>query len=634
MVQWKPRIVLGVTLIALICGGLLLWLFGSLRNQHPSEITIQNGQVDLSGWTQQSILPLSGEWDFYWKKFLDVQNFQDAPPPDLEVSVPSIWNTYQINGEPLGGMGFATYRLHVTGVTAGDALALRIMPFLTAYTLYVDQQPIASSGQVSTSEEGFLPQYRIQTVFFTPQSDSFDITLHIANFAHARGGFCYNICLGTPQTIQDLNDVSYGVDFFILGSLLVISLVCLVLFLVWNERFFLLFFIICMIMLVRTLIDGNYLINNILPNISFHTVIWIDYITVYWLPGVCLQLIHTMYPDDIPKGTTLFGYAMIMTGIALFLPMRIFTGLIYVSETVAIGACIYGITKTVQLVLHRKREAAFVLMGELVLTLCVLHDVLFGWSLLKTGYKEYFPVAFLVMAFLIECAFLIRYFRKTEENKRILQDLYLAKHREQLLELQFLKSQIRPHFINNALNAIISISRRNPEESRRLLMEFSRYLQSFYAVENLADKIPIEHELMHVRAYVALEQARFQEDLCVLYDVQERFMMLPPLTLQPLVENAIVHGVLEKPGKGHVLIYVKEDGDYMRIGVTDDGIGMPSELIENLLSEKHISHGVGIYNINQRMQKLYHTRLHLERCPEGGTNAYILVPTKDAPRQI
>jgi two-component system LytT family sensor kinase len=104
------------------------------------------------------------------------------------------------------------------------------------------------------------------------------------------------------------------------------------------------------------------------------------------------------------------------------------------------------------------------------------------------------------------------------------------------------------------------------------------------------------------------------------------FLQLPPLTFQPLVENAIIHGIKGKSGVGHVLIYVKDCGDFIKVGVADDGVGINPERAAALLFVEHNAAGVGINNINRRMKRLYDTGLHLENRPEGGVDAYIIIP--------
>jgi sensor histidine kinase YesM len=621
----KKKIFPILILLALAVFAAMAWM---LTETKLPDALARDGRLDLSGWDGETVLFLSGEWDFYWNRFLDAEDLSLNPIPDLKATVPSVWNKFTVDGKRLGGMGYATYRLRVTGVKAGTPLSLRVLPFSTAYELYLDDALIASCGSVSTSSSGFSPQYRIQTVTFTPDSSEFDLILHVSNFVYSRGGAWYTIYFGSPEKINRISQIVFGRDFFVISCLLLISTYCIYLLCLRRDKGFLLFLALCAVFLARTLINGDYLFNLLIPSLKFSTVIRADYITLYFLPWLCLSLYRYVYPEEIPRLPVelLLVYAAVITAITLVVPIHIFTLFIYVAELIAGATGVYGIVKMILLAVKRKPEALYLFAGGSALTLCIIHDVLGENNLFATGYVEYSTVGFLIMALCFQCMFSARYDRRTKENERMLLELNKADERERKLELQFLKSQIRPHFINNALNTIISISRTDADKSRKLLIEFSKYLQNCYSVQNLDDKVPIENELSFVRAYVKLELARFPDFLHVEYDIDNIFLMVPPLTLQPLVENAIVHGIKEKSGEGHVLIYVKDCGDFAKIGVSDDGVGIDPEYAAALLSDKHIGTGVGIYNINRRMKRLYNTVLHLENRPGGGTDAYIVVP--------
>ena len=617
-----------ILLVTVFCCAVLAWV---LIGMNTHEKIVQDGQIDISQWNGEDVLLLSGEWDFYWNEFLDKDALSQNPTPDLKAEVPSVWNNYIIDGEQLNGMGYATYRLHVIGAEVGAPFAMRIIPFSTAYNIYIDDELVASSGTVSTSKDGFDPQYQIETVTFTPEQSEFDIILHISNFVYARGGAWYTIYFGNPEEVVHVSQMIFARDFFAISCLLLVSVYGLFLFLMGHDKGYLMFISLSIVFILRTSIDGSYIINSVLPSISFRAIICIDYITLYWLPGLCVWLYRYIYPKNMSYKFLKFLliYASVMTVITLVLPIYIFTNFIYISELVAVVTSIYGISEMLLLALNKKWEVFFMFAGGSVLTTCVFHDLLCENNLLKTGYVEWSSMGFLVHVILLQCMFWIRYYASNKENERMLIELNKANERERKLELQFLKSQIRPHFINNALNAIISVSRTNGEKSRKLLIEFSKYLQNCYNLGHLDDKIPIENELSFVRAYVALEQARFPDSLYIEYDIDNIFLMLPPLTLQPLVENAIIHGIKGKLGDGHVLIYVKDCGEFIKVGVTDDGIGISNELIEKLLSNERKSTGVGIYNINRRMKQMYNTELYLKNCADGGIDAYIIIPKEE-----
>ncbi len=628
MLHKKNRLLILIMIAVLVGSSILAWLFNKEKAWEESAL---DGMLDISQWDGESVLSLSGEWDFFWNRFLDENDLSSNPEPDLKTNFPSVWNGSVVNGNELDGMGFATYRLHVTGAKGSTSYGMRILPFLSAYSLYIDNELVASSGSVSTSNDGFVPRYRVQTVTFTPEKDEFDIILHISNFTYARGGACYTIYFGNSEKISRMSNLIFGMDFFIVSCLLLISAYTMFLFFLRHDKGDVLLLLLCIAFIGRTIISGNYLINYLLPRVRFIEIIWIDYTTLYILPGLLLWLARYIYLRSVPRWLIrlLFIYAAGMTVFTLLLPVRIFTEFIYAAEAIAIGSGIYCIVTMIMLIIRRKSDVHLILAGGFVLTICIFHDVLFENNLIRAGYTEWSPVGFLMLTILIQGMFWIRYDRSVRENERILIEMNRADERERKLELQFLKSQIRPHFINNALNAIISISRTDSEKSIKLLIEFSRYLQSCYRVQNLEDKVPIENELSFVRSYVMLEQARYPDALCVEYDIDSIFLMIPPLTLQPLVENAIIHGVRGKSGVGHVLVYVKDFIDYVKVGVMDDGVGFDPTIMQTLLSEEARCTGVGIYNINRRIKRFYNTGLYLENRSEGGANAYIIIPKEE-----
>ncbi|MDU5686515.1 MAG: sensor histidine kinase, partial [Kluyvera cryocrescens] len=131
-------------------------------------------------------------------------------------------------------------------------------------------------------------------------------------------------------------------------------------------------------------------------------------------------------------------------------------------------------------------------------------------------------------------------------------------------ELRALQSKINPHFLFNALNAISSSIRMNPDTARQLIFNLSRYLR--YNIELKDDEqIDIRKELYQIKDYIAIEQARFGDKLTVIYDIDEEVnCFIPSLLIQPLVENAIVHGIQRSKGKGVVTISITESGNRVR----------------------------------------------------------------------
>ncbi|MEJ3721386.1 ATP-binding protein [Paenibacillus polymyxa] len=194
-------------------------------------------------------------------------------------------------------------------------------------------------------------------------------------------------------------------------------------------------------------------------------------------------------------------------------------------------------------------------------------------------------------------------------------------------EMAFLQAQIKPHFLYNALNVIVSTVAVDPDKAAELLMELSQYLRGSFDFQNRENTVPLCKELELVESYVALEKARFEERLQVTIEVGRNIRsLIPPLSIQPIVENAIRHGVMQRATGGTVQVIVQEDGADFVVSVTDDGVGIPPERLQQLLSEEHVSSSVGLRNIHRRLIHMYGEGLRIESNPMQGTTVSFRVP--------
>ena len=190
-------------------------------------------------------------------------------------------------------------------------------------------------------------------------------------------------------------------------------------------------------------------------------------------------------------------------------------------------------------------------------------------------------------------------------------------------EMRALQSKINPHFLFNALNAISSSIRLNPDTARQLIINLSRYLR--YNLELNDELIDIRKELHQIQDYIAIEQARFGAKLTVIYDIDDDVSVrIPSLLIQPLVENAIVHGIQPCKGKGVVVIAVKDQGDRVKISVKDTGHGINQETIDRVARNEMPGHNIGLLNVHHRVSLLYGEGLHVRRLEPGTEIAFYI----------
>ncbi|MCR8844290.1 ATP-binding protein [Paenibacillus sp. SC116] len=191
-------------------------------------------------------------------------------------------------------------------------------------------------------------------------------------------------------------------------------------------------------------------------------------------------------------------------------------------------------------------------------------------------------------------------------------------------ERDMLRAQIKPHFLFNSINTISWMSKRDSDETRRLLHALSDFLRGSFDFDNQADKVSFTEELALIKAYVSLEQARFGERLHVEYALEVKDFLVPPLLLQPIVENAVRHGLMEKVEGGTVIISSRKVGEWIELSVLDDGVGIGLDEIELDVTAASPQldgkrKGIGLANINSRLRNMYGTSLDIRRHENGGT---------------
>jgi len=182
-------------------------------------------------------------------------------------------------------------------------------------------------------------------------------------------------------------------------------------------------------------------------------------------------------------------------------------------------------------------------------------------------------------------------------------------------EIKALQAQISPHFLFNSINIIMSLIRSRPNHARKLLKSLSCFLRQ-NVTESTSAKTSLKQELSHVKAYLEIIEARFIDRLVVQYEVDEALLeeKIPPFTLQPIVENAIHHGINDMDENCFLKVSVADMGNEIEIRVEDNGKGIPEEQLKFLGNEQLQSKtgtGMGLYNVNRRLKIMFGDRAEL-----------------------
>ena len=195
-------------------------------------------------------------------------------------------------------------------------------------------------------------------------------------------------------------------------------------------------------------------------------------------------------------------------------------------------------------------------------------------------------------------------------------------------EVRALRAQISPHFIYNALTAIASYVRTDPEHARELLLEFADFTR--YSFRRHGDFTTLAEELRSIDHYLALERARFGDRLQVTVRVAPEVLpvAVPYLCLQPIVENAVRHGLEGKAGPGRITILAEDAGSECLISVEDDGIGADPEQIRLAMTGEGDGDSIGVGNVDERMRSVFGDEygLVVETGPGLGTKVSMRIP--------
>lgn len=186
--------------------------------------------------------------------------------------------------------------------------------------------------------------------------------------------------------------------------------------------------------------------------------------------------------------------------------------------------------------------------------------------------------------------------------------------------ISIMLSQIQPHFMHNMLTTIMYMCRTEPEEAEKTVGQFADYLRANMDSLTLKQCIQFETELKHVKTYWSLEEKRFGDKIRAVYDIQENSFMLPSLTIQPIVENAVKHG-MRKGKQLTVTIRTYSDVNNYYVEINDDGRGFDVNAFEND-GKSHI----GIKNVQQRLKMMCGGELMVNSVPDQGTDAVIKIP--------
>lgn len=365
---------------------------------------------------------------------------------------------------------------------------------------------------------------------------------------------------------------------------------------------------------------------------------WVTHITNftlfvfnYMLFGLVINLVTHMIPSDYGGKFRRIAWGFVGVDFLIML-WNLFSGKIYffndyqiytrgewfpLSQIAGLACVIVGLSYVIQF--RRNTRPRVIILFSVFAALCV--------SALLTQIFVY-GIAWLNIAVLVGLVIIFIYNQMfiaeslSEKRKIIADNQRIIAEQSLLLEqerTQLMLSQIKPHFIFNTLTSIAQLCDDSPQLAKKTTIAFAKYLRGNMHSLEKPKPIPFSEELSHIECYLQIEQIRFGDFLKIAYDIQVTDFEIPCLTVQPLVENAVKHGVGEKEDGGTVWLKTVETDVVYIITVQDDGVGFDT-------SAPRQEKSLGLRNIEARLQKLCNAALQIKSEIGAGTTAVITIP--------
>jgi len=376
---------------------LILMLFSNnfLYAQKTNKPVAKNGILDLTNWNfeKEGKINLSGEWEFYWNKFYNYNDFQkDNLKPDIIVKVPSTWNTYKINGEKLPAFGAATYRLTLKTDTALKEITIYCPNQATAYQLFFNDNSIIKSGNQSLDKENQISSRHREIVTLQLDTNVNQLIFQVSNYNYTKGGLWLATTVGTKKEINNSQEGLLFSDVFLVGILFLISIFSFSLFFFRrNDKASLFFALFNFAFLIRILFTNALIVEHFFNGFPYTIALKIEYITLAIFPLFFLLFFENLFQKTRIKFLSyLFSISLsIYVVLILFTSDYFYTSILRPFQAILLLQVIYGIILIVRAIKKKYLSAKIILIGFIFIFIATFIDILesnqFFYLEFKTG---------------------------------------------------------------------------------------------------------------------------------------------------------------------------------------------------------------------------------------------------------
>jgi signal transduction histidine kinase len=645
-----------------------------------------NGILDLRSYhfDDKTVINLNGQWEFYWKKLLQPDDFKKPgkPVPDLFGKIPSYWKNYKINGQNLPGKGYATYRLLILLPEGFQrTITFDVPVFDDAFRLYLNDFYAGGDGKPGISEETSIPGYAPFLTMYYARTDTLQVLIQVSNYHHRRGGFWKTMRMGATSKIVMLSNQYKLISNISLGVLISFSLFFLVFFLMYRREKVTLFFSLALVGIFFRLISTDvFPILLFADNVPWNCMIRTEYLGSFVAFGFGMWYFYFLYPGKIIKLLTWINSCilLLLSVFVTFFRVELFAwSMFYFQPAVVLFLLYYLVVSTICTV--RKNIVHVIYLSALVIFIAALvNDILVANS--QTAITRNYSIHFAAQLFVFIQAILIirKWILTYKEKERLHQEInHINRNLEKMIEERTTELNKRNKELQDALDFkdkvfyIIAHDLRSPVASLTQSLELINLDLSederhevFASLRNMVHNASnlIDNLLFWGRSQG--KQINFNPTVCDLRAVINQIFRLfnnqarqksismkikqegNPMAycdkelIRIVLRNLISNALKFTPKKGEVVVSIiqeKDHEDTVRLMVADTGIGIPEDKLNNLFTDKEITTAVGTegekgtglgLRLCYDLVKINKGNISIESTPGKGTNVNITLPLK------
>lgn len=594
----------------------------------------QNGTIDLTTYDfTKNVVGLKGDWEIYWKKFYYPTDFASSKiQPDKFIRLPSGWSDSVIDGKKLPGQGYATHRLHIKlPPDTYGIFGIKVNHMTNAYRLWVNGKLLLSDGKPGKSKQESIPHNYPQANYFKINGDkTLEIIVHISNFHHRSGGNWEVVYFGSAKEIERFGKVELGKDLFLIGSIFIMSIYHLGLFLIRTKDKSTLFFgLFGLLVSLRIFIRGEHVITMVFPELTYLTYNRLMYIDFMLMPPIFLHFLKNIYPglswSIFSRLVSIISSGFIL--IVLFTDTTFFTYIVHFFYLVIIISGIYTIMILFKAYIKKEEAAKLFLYGFIIFFATVINDILKD----STPYQSKFllPFGLLFFIFIQSVVLSIRFlkaFHKTEilsdelvllnnelESKVAIRTIELQKQKESAVHANRIKDKLImtiSHDLKSPIQGVFNLmevmslpEKKHSSEDTQRYINMSREtlknsLEMIRQILNL-DKITegnleIRKELIELQPLL-IQLKKEAEPQLILKNMEMKIQVSNEDLIRADVEffpqvirNVISNAMKHSPENSSIQIKGKQEENGYTIEVIDEGPGMTDKKLRSIENIKKI----------------------------------------------